>query len=217
MRFTLWTLLLACLAIACSASENANHSIRCDSNTLCPSQQVCYREFCIPDESLPRFDLDASVDIGEPAREAGSGDVPKVVDPLDPQNRLDASAADDAASSTGEDAQSGPGDSTPPASEPPTTPAEPPTQGPGTPPVPDAGSVASDAGSAPSDAGRVVNSSALLICVPSCANRSSSCWFCLNGVLANNPGICSQALRADPVSSGLCDFLCATAACRGEP
>jgi len=213
-RASTCTLLVACVAIACSASENANSSVRCDSNTLCPSQQVCYREFCIPADGLPRFDPDASVDVTNnvsepPAREAGSGDASQVGDPVDPPD-LDASAADDAANATDQDAQSGPVVPTPPDSEVPTPPAVPPEQGPTTPPVADAGRPASDAG-------RVVNSSALLICVPSCANRSSSCWFCLNGVLDNNPGICSQALRADPVSSGFCDFLCATAACRGEP
>jgi hypothetical protein len=209
MRSGLSALLLACLTIACSASENANHSIRCDSNTLCPSQQVCYREFCIPDDALPRFDLDASDVVAEPAvHDAGRRDGTEVVVPLDP---LDASTTDDAALSTAEDAQSGPVVPTTPAGEPMTTPVVPPATTPPatTPPAPDAGSPASDAGH--------INSSALLICVPSCANRSSGCWFCLNGVLATNPGICSKASRADPVSSGLCDFLCATAACRGEP
>ena len=203
MRTSLLVLLLTCLALACSASENANHSIRCDSNTLCPNQQVCYREFCIPDDALPRFDLDASIVATEPvAPDAGRNDAATVDVPLSP---LDASTPDDAALTSAEDA--GPVVPTPAVTPPvvdATTPVDPPTTEP------------SDAGSRVSDAGRL-NSSALLICLPSCGNRSASCWFCLNGILANNPGICSPENRADPVSGGLCDFLCTSAACRGEP
>ena len=59
MRATLTVLLLVCSALGCSASENANHSIRCDIAHPCPAQMLCYREFCIADDNLV-VDVDAS-------------------------------------------------------------------------------------------------------------------------------------------------------------
>lgn len=220
MRATLTVLFLAGSILGCSASENANHSIRCDSTTLCPEQMVCYREFCIPDQGLPQIDLDASgiaVDpsdddarVRPPAERPSSTDAKVGV--------VDASVDNDAASSVvgGEDAQSGPTvppTEVPPTEVPPTQPVTPPEQGPTTPPVVDAGAVATDAGQNNAAANRAL----LIVCLPSCSsNRSPACYACLSGVLSRNPEVCAEAEGVDPLISGMCDFLCTTAACRGR-
>jgi hypothetical protein len=222
MRATLTVLFLAGSILGCSASENANHSIRCDSTTLCPDQRVCYREFCIPDQGLPQLDLDAAGIAVEPSQ-----DDARVRQPADRPGStdarvgvVDASADSDATSSlgNGEDAQSGP--AVPPAEVPPTQvpnpPVTPPEQGPTTPPttpVVDAGAVVADAGQNNAAANRAL----LIVCLPSCSsNRSPACYACLSGVLSRNPEVCAEAEGVDPLISGMCDFLCTTAACRGR-
>lgn len=226
MRANLTVLFLAGSILGCSASENANQSIRCDSNTLCPEQMVCYREFCIPDQGLPQIDLDAAGIAVEPSQ-----DDARVRPPAERPGTTDAtvavadpSSAGDAGSSvgSGEDAQSGP---VPPTEVPPTEvpPTEvPPTQVPNPPVTPtdpgptapvDAGAVATDAGQNNAAANRAL----LIVCLPSCGNnRGAACYACLSGVLSRNPEVCAEAEGVDQLVSSLCDFVCTTAACRGR-
>jgi hypothetical protein len=214
MRATLTVLFLAGTILGCSASENANHSIRCDSTTVCPDQMICYREFCIPDQGLPQIELDAAGISVEPAQDdARVRQVPER--PASPDAAIavvDASADTDAFSpiGNGEDAQSGPVVEVPPTEVPP-TPVTPPDPGPPT-PVVDAGAVVTDAGHNNAAANRAL----LIVCLPSCGSRSPTCYTCLSGVLSRNPEVCSDAEGVDPLVSGLCDFLCTTAACRGR-
>lgn len=223
MRATLTVLFLAGSVLGCSASENANHSIRCDSTTSCPDQMVCYREFCIPDQGLPDIDLDAAGIAVDPSQDdARVRQTPERPGSTDAQV-VDASPDNDATSSvgSGEDAQSGPvvpPTEVPPTEVPPTEtpnpPVTPPEQGPTTPtPVVDAGAVVPDAGQNNAAANRAL----LIVCLPSCSNsRSAACYGCLSGVLSRNPEVCADAEGVDPLISGMCDFLCTTAACRGR-
>jgi hypothetical protein len=226
MRATLTVLFLAGSIVACSASENANHNTRCDSNLRCPEQMVCYREFCIPEQGLPSVDLDAAVISVEPAQ-----DDARVRQPAEHPASHDAAAVEvvdgsvadsDATTSVGstEDAQSGPvvpPTQVPPTQEPPTQMPDPPVSdptGPTTPvPAVDAGAVVVDAGQVNVAANRAL----LIVCLPSCGgNRGAACFACLSGVLSRNPEVCAEAEGVDPLVSGMCDFLCTTAACRGR-
>jgi hypothetical protein len=219
MRATLTVLLLAWSALGCSASEDANHSIRCDGNTPCPQQTVCYRNFCIPDEGLPTLDVDAASVSVEPSETDGRvrqvPERPGTTSDASTPTKLDANV-DDAApiapvDNAEVDAQSGPVTEPPPVEMPP--PVTPPEQGPPTPePGVDAGPVVVDAGRNNTAANRAL----LAVCLPSCGSRSPACFACLSGVLSRNPEVCSEAEGVDELVSSLCDFLCTSAACRGS-
>lgn len=197
--------------VACSASEAANRSIRCDADSPCPGELVCYREFCIPADA-PREDLDASSITGD--MPGASGDASSSSDPgadatsVVPVDLLDADTVDGLAP-VAEDAQT-------PSVDPvdPVNPVEPDasTDGSGNePPV----TPVVDSG-APVAAG--ANSAALLVCLPSCSQRNVACLRCLRNVLEQNPQVCSAAAEVnEPLVVGLCEWLCTDAACQAPP
>jgi hypothetical protein len=185
-------LAFALMLAACSASEDANRGIHCDLDTLCPDTLICYRNFCIPHD-VPHEVFEAGV--STPSAEAGV-----LVDATVDVSPDDAEV--DAAVPVAEDAGQVP------------------------PTVEDAGSLELDAEAAlpELDSGAVVDdaarpsSAALLVCLPSCSNRSPACLRCLRGVLADNPTLCSDAnAELEPVVAGLCEYLCTNAACEAEP
>jgi hypothetical protein len=227
MRPGFSTVLLLWAVSACSASQDRNHAVRCDQDLLCPSLQVCYRGFCIGNDTQPALDLDAG-DLGTTTGNATGSDPGAA-----------ASGASDAQSGTGSSSDPSTGTATDPgtdtahpgtgtATDPGTvvaqptgsdggssTAVDPPTQGPplllsdGGPLVPPAAMETRDA-SMPTDA------SPLLICVPSCATRSPICLSCLSGVLQRNPDVCTEAEQnEEPLLGALCSFLCTSAACKG--
>ncbi|MET0287724.1 MAG: hypothetical protein ABW352_24765 [Polyangiales bacterium] len=187
-------IVLALMLVACSASEDANRGIRCDSDTPCPGALFCYRNFCIPHD-VPHEVLEAGV--ATPFPEAGAA-VDATIDLMPVDAALVPPALEDASTvpPTVADAATAELDAETPLPEP---------------------EVDSGAPAMMDDAGRA-SSAALLVCAPSCSNRSPACLRCLSSVLSSNPTICSGAdAEAEPVVAGLCEYLCTNAACKAEP
>lgn len=211
---------------ACSAPEGANHAARCDALGQCADGRVCYRGFCVLDETVPGApqpdaDADADADAMEPDAMGPPSDVAGAdAGTPDPSVGRDAGAGLDAGSDA---ALEEPTDAR--VAAPPTPDAE---ALPGT--LPDAAADVSDA-AAPDAAGTddeddaalppadaatggadpAEVSRALGLCLVACRSNNNRCYSCFRALVEEYPEVCDDP--SEDLLQSLCTLLCAVPGC----